>query len=128
MSNIGSFIGEVLTSCPLLRAIWRVGQPASGKAGLSPSVLWDLIAFGDPEVLHQLRHATHLHRRNVHLRVVTNGDRFESAWGAEQSGSLTKWEWAQTSASEAYYTDFAAETHSGNRVRYRAVRLWHADR
>ena len=124
-NDIGHFIDSLLTISPQLRAIWRVGQGANGKAGPSLFV-WDLIAYGNPQVLQQLRQAVHLHRENVRLRVVTDGDRFQSAWGIEQNGSLARWEWAQTSPGEAYYNDFAAQTEHRNRVRYRAVRLWHA--
>jgi len=124
-NDVGSFIGEVLTNCPLLRAIWRVGQPANAKTELASLFVWDLIAFGDPLALHRLRQAPHLHRQNVRLRVVTDGDRFQSAWGIEQSGSLARWEWAQTNAGEAYYNDFAVPAERSSRLRYRAVRLWH---
>lgn len=124
--DVGFFIGDVLTNCPLLRAIWRVGQFANGKADLSSLFVWDLIAFGDPQALQRLRQAVNLHRENVRLRVVTDGDRFHSAWGIAQSGSLLRWEWAQTSAGEAFYNDSSGKDEPSSRMRYRAVRLWHS--
>ena len=127
-NDIGFFIGDVLTSCPLLRAIWRVGQLASGKADLSPAFVWDLIVFGDRPALQRLQEAAHIHRKDVRLCVVTDGDRFRSAWGIVQDGSLSRWEWAPANAGEAFYSASAAQAGHGDRVRYRAVRLWHAGR
>jgi len=119
-------MGEVLTCCPLLRAIWRVGRAANGNAGLSSSFTWDLIAFGDAAALQVLRQASHLHRQNVRIRVVTDGDHFRSAWGIEQDGSLARWEWGPTIGGEAFYSDIPALADHRSRARYRAVRLWQA--
>ena len=128
-NDIRFFIGEVLTSCPLLRAIWRVGQLASGKADLSLAFVWDLVVFGDRHALQRLQEAAHIHREDVRLCVVTDGDRFHSAWGMVQDGSLTRWEWAPANAGEAFYSAATRQAgQHGDRVRYRAVRLWHSGR
>lgn len=127
-NDVGVFITDVLTNCRLLRAIWRIGQLANGKTDLSSLFVWDLIAFGDSHALQRLREAVYLHRQHVRLLVVTDGDRFHSAWGRDESGSLTRWGWAQTNAGEAYYTDFTMRAGQSNPVRYRAVRLWHSGR
>lgn len=124
--NVELFIGELLTNCRLLHSIWRVGQLAGGDAAFSPAFAWDLVAFGDLQALHRLQQAAYLHREDVRLRVVTNGNLFQSAWGMQQSGSLARWEWAQTNPGEAYYNDLASDLAYENRTRYRAVRLWHA--
>ena len=127
-NDISCFIGDVLTNCPLLRAIWRVGQLANGKADLSPTFIWDLIVFGDHRALRRLQETVYLHREDVRLCVVTDGDRFQSAWGTVQDGSLARWEWTPANAGEAFYSASTAQAGHGDRVRYRAVRLWHAGR
>ena len=125
-NDVRLLIGAMLASCSALRAIWRVGQLASGKAEVSTPFTWDLIAFGDCHALHQLREAIHLHRQDVRVLVVTDRHHFQSAWGVEQSGSLERWEWAQTTAGEAFYNEVTGNLDYGNRLRYRAVRLWHS--
>jgi hypothetical protein len=124
--DIAGFVGAVVSCCPGLQAIWRVGQAASGAATSYSSFTWDLIAFGDAAQLQRLQGAVHLHRSDVRIRVVTDGNRFESAWGAGRRGSLDGWEWMRTAPGEAFYSDFRTGAEDRQRLRYRAVRLWHA--
>jgi len=128
---IGPFIAAMVAWCPAIRAIWCIGDfadtPPSGTRGL-----WDLLAFANPHTLLQLRLATTLHRQDVCLRVVTDGDRVHSAWGnAPEDGSLARWEWAESGAGDAFYSEarWAEPQLSGvvERVRLRALCLWRED-
>ena len=88
-----------------------------------------LMAFADPMTLARLRKAQDLHRDDVHLRVVTDGDHFDTAWGKHPScGSLMSIEWRETAGAEAFYTEATWAGPVQNRdvqcTRRKAVRLW----
>jgi len=109
-----------------------IGERVASAAPHDPGPqLWDLVAFADAPALERIRAATHLHRRDVRLRVVTDGDRFGAAWGdAPASGSLFQWEWIETSPTEAFYSEArwhgAPQAATVERVRRRALCLWRA--
>lgn len=130
MREISTFLGRVIEACPAIRSIWLIGEHASvDVSGLAASAAWDLVAFADAFTLQRLRKAADLHRADIHLRVVTDGDRFESAWGGlESSGSLMQWGWRHATPTEAYYNEakWAGPVQDGNveRTRRRALRLW----
>lgn len=112
-----------------MRSIWLIGPRANGSPDASKSADWDLVAFADVLTLQRLRKAADLHREDVHFRVVTDGDRFEVAWGKLQSfGSLIHWGWRQATETEAYYTEarWAGPVQNGDveRNRRKAIRLW----
>lgn len=124
--DLARYVGKVLSCCPLIRSLWRSGVPAEGGANLGSAFLWDLIAFADMAALQRLRRSADLHRADVRLCVVTDGDHCESAWGAlPPHGSLAGAEWQQTSVAEAFYNELASGVRY-RRTRRRAVRLWHA--
>ncbi|HEV8644986.1 MAG TPA: hypothetical protein VGR01_05400 [Burkholderiales bacterium] len=111
-----------------MRSIWMIGIRANGEV-LDPlgAFDWDLVA--DTPTLHRLRKATDLHRVDVLLRVVTDGDRFEVAWGKLQvSGSLFHGDWRQETGIEAYYSEarWKGRVEAGNveRTRRKAVCVW----
>lgn len=85
--------------------------------------------FADEPTLQHLRKALDLHRPDVDVLVVTDGDRFESAWGPRRlSGSLVRWAWRQGLAGEAHYNEarWAGEGNDGTvvRIRRKAILLW----
>jgi hypothetical protein len=128
--GISLFLDQLGAVCPALRSVWMIGQRANGEAMDSAGPFgWDLIAFADTQTLQRLRKADYLHRQDVQLRIVTDGDRFELAWGANHaSGSLGQWEWREAARGEAFYFEahWATPVHSGNieRTRRKAVCLW----
>jgi hypothetical protein len=130
MAEIAAFLAKLAERCPALRSIWLIGPRVNANLlDSSRSAIWDLVAFADMLTLQRLRNAADLHRDDVHFRVVIDGDRFETAWGALRNyGSLIQWGWQQTTASEAYYTEatWADPLHDANvqRTRRKAVRLW----
>ena len=127
---IGPFIAGVVAWCPAIRSIGRIGDSADTPPDARSS--WDLLAFANPYTLLQLRVATTLHRQDVRLRIVTDGDRVHSAWGnAPDDGSLRRWEWTETGGGDAFYSEarWAAPQSNGvvERVRLRARCLWRED-
>jgi hypothetical protein len=129
-TGISVFVGQLVDRFPAMRSIWMIGNRANGEALDSPGPFdWDLVAFADTPTLHRLRKATDLHRVDVLLRVVTDGDRFEVAWGKLRvSGSLFQWDWCQANGKEAYYSEARwkgrAETGNVERTRRKAACVW----
>ncbi|HXZ94278.1 MAG TPA: hypothetical protein VEG36_15490 [Burkholderiales bacterium] len=122
MRGISLYLDLLAEHCPDIRSVWEIGVRADDEVlGTCAPFGWDLIAFADEDTLQQLRAATELHRPDVRLRVVLDGNRFEPAWGdAALSGSLSDWGWKRVSEREAYYSGKGLEPL---RPRRRAVRL-----
>ncbi|HEX2567680.1 MAG TPA: hypothetical protein VHL85_12535, partial [Burkholderiales bacterium] len=80
--DLCAFLGQALERCASIESVWLIGARAGGAvracAGL---VEWDLLAFADLRALYLLRRSVPMHRQDVRLRVVTDGQRFENAWG-----------------------------------------------
>lgn len=113
-----------------MSSLWLIGERAASATphAFGPQV-WDLVLFADDASLRRVRSATHLHRHDVRLRVVTDGDRFAAGWGeAFADGSLFQWEWRESGASEAYYCEarWREPPQAGlvERTRRRALCLW----
>jgi hypothetical protein len=113
-----------------MRSIWMIGDRADGDVLDSHGPFgWDLVAFADKQTLRCLRNATDLHRVDVLLRVVTDGDRFEIAWGTPHvSGSLFQWDWREATEKEAYYSEarWSEPAGTGNveRTRRKGACVW----
>ena len=133
-AEISLFVGQLVNRCPGIQSIWAIGNRADGEvADLAGPFGWDLVAFADGATLRYLRNAADLHRADVLLRVVTDGDRFEAAWGKLQvSGSLFQWDWCQANGDEAYYSEArwkeGAQAGNVERTRRKATCLWQAER
>jgi hypothetical protein len=129
-TEISLFVGQLVDRCPAMRSIWVIGNRANGEVLDSPRPIdWDLVAFADMRTLRRLRKATDLHRVDVLLRVVIDGDRFEAAWGKlHVSGSLFQWDWCQANGNEAYYSEARwkgrVETGNVERTRRKAACVW----
>jgi hypothetical protein len=125
-----SLVSQIADRYRAVRSIWMTGSRADGGAAeLGSPFDWELVAFADEPVLRSLRQATDLHRADVLLRVVIDGDRFQVAWGPlHMSGSLFQWDWREASGQQAYYSEarwtVPAETGDVERVRRRAACLW----
>lgn len=130
ISAIAQFLAELQAFCPALQSVWMIGGRAAGTAARAPApAVWDLLAFADAPSLQRLRDARHLHRPDVRLRIVTDGDRFGVAWGeACAAGSLSQWAWVQANEEEAFYSEarWAEPAHARlvERTRFRALCLW----
>jgi hypothetical protein len=132
MREITLFVDQLTDRYRAVRSIWVIGARAGGDMPDAQSSFdWELIAFADAATLRALRRATDLHRSDVLLRVVIDGDRFQVAWGPlHMSGSLFQWDWREASERQAYYSEARWTLPAGSgdveRVRRRASCLWRA--
>lgn len=128
LSAGNAFISCLLVSSLDIRSLWALDQCPGGKASQRGRLR--LLAFADVATLLSLRKQENLHRTNVDLLVVTDGEGFETAWGRlTLSGSLARLAWRQVSAHEAYYDEarWAARDGPGGdvvRIRRKALLLW----
>jgi hypothetical protein len=119
------YVHEVLASSLDIRAIWSIGHGPIEYRGDAQQLR--LLAFGSAAVLERLRKCDRLHRADVELLVVVDGDFFASAWGpAVWTGSLARWAWQETAPGEAYYDESRWAQSGGQvvRIRRRALLLW----
>jgi hypothetical protein len=128
INDINAFIDEVLACCPLIRAIWLVGDSANGPRHAIRLYTWDLIAFADPLTLQRLRKAVKLHRSDVRLRVMSDENRLDNAWGGERRGNApVASHWEPSSPEEGYYVESLPASKaegSGAHKRRKAVCVW----
>ena len=127
-AGLSAFLSRVLVSCLEIRAVWSSADAGSCLASASHQ----LIVFADKPTLLRLRRSDQLHRADVELLVVFDGDQFENAWGTQRlSGSLSRWSWRQVSDELAYF-DQSKWSHPERdagaviRVRRQAVLIWAA--
>ena len=123
-------VALITEHCTGIRSVWRTGYDA--RTGLRDSSLpygLELVAFADDATLRYLRDAQSLRRRDARLLVVTDGNRFESAWGdTPGAGSMLQWNWRQANEHEAYY--FETRWHGPladravERIRRKASCVW----
>lgn len=95
--------------------VWVLGPKANDEAKRRGE--WQLLAFADASTLAALRRDGSVHRGDVSFMVVTDGDRFESAWGTQRSGRLSDIEWRLENPHVATYTTDRSTRESAVRVR-----------
>ena len=128
--EISAFAARLFACCLDIRSVWLIECPDRGSSPDSPC--HELLVFADQRTLERLRKCDDLRRADVEVLVVTDGDRFENAWGPRRlSGSLGRWAWQQVSPDEAYYDESRWADASGNagrvvRIRRKASLLWRA--
>jgi hypothetical protein len=126
--ELSSYLSDVLHRCLDMRAVWSIGHNEEDRDPSSRA----LLAFADRPTLEILRKSDSLHRPEVELLVVLDGDRFENAWGRQRlSGSLARWAWRPVTPDLAYYDESRWAARSANpgsvvRVRRKAFLLWRA--
>jgi len=125
-AGLSAFLSRVLVSCLEIRAVWLSTDAGSCLA----SAAHQLIVFADKATLLSLRRSDQLHRADVELLVVFDGDHFENAWGPQRlSGSLSRWAWRQVNDELAYFDEskWSPSEHDAGavvRVRRQAVLIW----
>lgn len=125
-TDLADFLSSLARCCPGIRAVWSLGNADDAPQPCGR----ELLAFADRATLERLRAAEELHRADMQLLVVIDGDRFETAWGpCRLSGSLARWAWRQVSPDVAYYDESKwAERHGEGgtvvRVRRKALLVW----
>jgi hypothetical protein len=126
-AELSIFVSRVLACCLDIRAVWSVGHADLALA--RPDSAGALLAFADRATLQALRRSDYLHRADVELLVVFDGNQFENAWGPRRlSGSLARWAWRPVTDQLAYYDEsrWADRERDGGvvRVRRKAVLIW----
>lgn len=126
-SDLSAFLSRLLLCCLDVQEIWSIGH--DGLARARPSQDHELLVFADPSTLQTLRRSDALHRADIRILVVHDGDQFESAWGPDRiSGSLARWAWRPVGYDVAYYDesiwDGVEASGAVTRVRRKALLLW----
>ena len=127
--EISRFLSRVLERFLDIQDVWLIAPQTDPEADAKDAApRWNLLAFADAATLQRLRKASDLHRGDIDLFVVTDGDQFESAWGrARLSGSLVRWAWRRALGGEAFYSEARWAGANGAaevvRVRRKAVLL-----
>ncbi|HYG54261.1 MAG TPA: hypothetical protein VD965_03080 [Burkholderiales bacterium] len=115
-------LARLVAFCLDARAIWCIDGDGSKPL--------EVLLFADRATLERVRDCGSLHDPQLNVFVVTDGDGFESAWGASRlSGSLARWAWKQVSPQVAYFDESRWEDDAGGRVirvRRKATLLWQA--
>lgn len=127
IADVRPFIDEVLACCPMIRAVWLVADEPGGDRDAARLHTWDLIALADPLTLHRLRRAVRLHRNDVRLRVLSDGNRLEAVWGSRHAVRIAS-DWQPLTQGEGYYTESAAAAGplqaAGGGTRRKAICVW----
>src|SRR3954471_20012257 len=85
--EISAFMQHLFVYCLDVQAVWLLDAASSQRRH-------ELLVVADRPTLERLRAATDLHRADLDVLVVIDGDAFESAWGLRKvSGSLGRWAW-----------------------------------
>lgn len=100
--TIYSWLDCVTEQCSEIDEVWLIGSRANNSVRADSD--WDFIAFGSEETISYLRHRQELHRDDVDLLVVYNGNHFRKPWGdQEKAGSLADWRWRLVAEGQAQY-------------------------
>ena len=124
------FLEQVLERGASISSVWVIGERAGGAVRRCTGLVgWDLLAFADLRALNLLRRSVYLHRQDVQFRIVTDGQRFENAWGEpREADSLFGWNWRRASDAHAYFDEpvWSEPMQDGlvRRIRRKAFRLW----
>lgn len=127
-AEFSGFVSRLLRHCLNIRAVWSVGHDQ--LAPDAPHEARELLVFADRPTLDALRRSDHLHRDDLQVLVVIDGDHFENAWGPHTiSGSLARWAWRATGQDIAFYDESKWADREGDvsavvRVRRKAFLLW----
>jgi hypothetical protein len=127
-AELPAFLSRLLARCLEIRAVWSVAHADLALA--TPDSACELLVFADRPTLQRLRTSDYLHRADVELLVVFDGNQFENAWGRRRlSGSLARWAWRQVTDELAYYDESKwahdeADAGAVVRVRRKAVLIW----
>jgi predicted nucleotidyltransferase len=99
-----AYVKELIVSHPTIAEVWLIGSRAEGSA--RPTSDWDYLVIADQRTLESLSAKPEFNDPKVDLVVVYDGDNFRKPWldgDRDKYGSLSGWDWNQTSESEAHY-------------------------
>jgi hypothetical protein len=125
LPEVAALLFRVLADCIDITSVWSIGHDPDVESCL-PAGPGALLAFADRATLTRLQRCANLHSDMIEFLVVVDGDVFENAWGVQKlSGSLARWAWRQTSATEAFYDESRwADAGRVVRVRRKAFLVW----
>jgi len=107
--ELGMYVDALRKKCPAIDQVWLLGPRANDPE--SRGTDWDLLLFADARVLREVRSDASWRRGDLNLMIVTDGDRFESAWG-EPAGSLAAMQWRLDDPQSATYLDGAGDSEN----------------
>lgn len=105
--DIGMYVDALRKEFSAIGDVWLLNADSSGSETRGR---WDLLAFADRKVLDAIRSNPSLQRDDVKMLVAVDGDRFEAAWGAAESGRLSDLGWRVEDLHNASYSPSAAGT------------------
>lgn len=113
--ELGMYVDRLRQRIPQIDEVWLLGPRVNDDEHRGHD--WDLLAFADESALEAMRADASLHRDDLHLNVVTDGDRFEPAWGSGRPGRLTELDWRVEDLHSASYASDASQRKTAVRVR-----------
>lgn len=109
------YVDALRKDYPSIEEVWLLGPRVNEEPDRGGG--WDLLAFADEGALDAIRANSAVHRSNLHLSIVIDGDRFESAWGAPRTGRLSSIRWRVEDLHSATYVKDGAARATAVRVR-----------
>lgn len=113
--ELGMYVDTLRKAYPSIGEIWLLGPRVNDEDEQGSE--WDLLAFADGTALAGIRANPAVHRDDVHLMIVTDGDRFERAWGSSEPGRLSSIRWRVEDLHTASYAKDGAAREAAVRVR-----------
>lgn len=101
---IKDYIEKLVKAYPGIKSIWLFGTRANNS--YRPDSDWDLLVFGNQQILDELKTNDTFHNDQIDLMIVFNDNEFEKPWPDKKGfkhGSLKGWEWLQISSKNATY-------------------------
>lgn len=122
--ELGMYVDDLRRRVPQIGEVWLLGPRVNDEHHRGSD--WDLLAFADEAALRTIRSDPSLHRDDLHLSVVTDGDRFRPAWapaggdggeGRLVEGRLADLDWRVEDLHVAHYTQPSGRRETAVRVR-----------
>lgn len=104
--ELGMYVDELRKRFSSISEVWLLKPKPNAETS---RCAWEFLAFASEEALLALRKDRTVHRDDVHFMVVTDGDRFESAWGSPSAGRLSDIAWQPLDIHSATYLDGSTE-------------------
>jgi hypothetical protein len=122
-----AYLSRLLLRCLDVDSVWSLGHDSMAPEPQPQG--HDLLLFANALTLETLRRTDALHRTDVQVLVVFDGDEIRNVWGARPvCGSLARWAWRPVGEAVAYYDESiwieVAAARSVARRRRKAFRIW----
>lgn len=104
--DLADYVATLKAAFPAIESIWWIGSRANPTSPRRPrpDSDWDLVAFADRATLDALRARSELHRDDVDLLVVFDGEHYVKPFDAAAEERLwSAWNWTQLNDNRASY-------------------------